>query len=325
MRRRAVAPTADITDGFSVRGNAKFMKGPAHRCKLANRAGGHLNAEDSVRVLIRLGVVRRADDDAVTRRKPREFLYLPIVLREGLGFAGCERQQPESHALVFLVGNMRVVFVFFLFFFGFGFGIGSQKRNLLAVWRPSETLHAALAFGKSHRFATISSHDIDLLIVVAIREKCELFAIGRPARRDFGLSGIGELADAAGLLVIKPDVTRTALALRWFRHNKCKSRAVWRELKVGDRSQVERSFWGQDLRYISLVRLLSEERFYQDGEGEEGADAKAPIHLGLLQGWRERLYLWAWDASIRTNRVAFVEDLSNCVALRRCSVSDGSA
>src|SRR6266849_9084682 len=105
MWRRAIAPTANITDGFSVRGNAEFMKGPARRGKLRNRAVGHLNAEDSVRVLIRLGVVRRADDDAITRRKPREFLDLPMRLREGLGFAGCERQQPESHALVFLVGN----------------------------------------------------------------------------------------------------------------------------------------------------------------------------------------------------------------------------
>src|SRR6267143_1258661 len=147
---------------------------------------------------------------------------------------------------------MRVGFVFFLFFFGFGFCIGSQERNLLAVGRPRKILDAPLAFGEKRRFTAVGAHDIDLLIVVAIREKCELFAIGRPARRDFGLGRIGKLADAAGLLVIKPDVTRTALALRWFRDDKCKSCAVWRELKVGDRSQVERSFWGQELCRISL-------------------------------------------------------------------------
>src|SRR3989454_1074194 len=35
-----------------------------------------------------------------------------------------------------------------------------------------------------------------------------------------------------------------------------------------------------------------------------------------FKGGGKRLCLWAWDASIRTNRVAFVEDLSNCVTLR---------
>src|SRR6266850_406193 len=125
MWRRAIVPTADITDGFSVRGNAQFMKGPARRGKLRNRAVGHLNAKDSVRVLIRLGAVRRADDDAVTRRKPCEFLDFPVGLCESLGFAGGNRQQPEPCALVFLVGYMRVVLVLFLFLFGFGLCIGS--------------------------------------------------------------------------------------------------------------------------------------------------------------------------------------------------------
>src|SRR6266403_2341927 len=109
---------------------------------------------------------------------PFSFVDFPVGLRESLGFAGGKSQQPEPRALVFLVGYMRVVLVFFLLLFGFGFRIGSPESNLPSVRRPRKILYAALALGESRRFTAVGAHDIDLLLLVAIREKCELFAVG---------------------------------------------------------------------------------------------------------------------------------------------------
>src|SRR6266404_1329329 len=224
---------------------------------------------------------------------PLGFVDFPIGLRERLGFASGKSQQPEARALVFLVGYMRVVFVLFLFFFDFGFRIGSQERNLLAVGRPRKILNAPLPFGESRCFTAVGAHDIDLLLLVAIREKCELFAVGRPARKDFGLGGIGKLPDVARLLFIKPDMASATLTLWRFGDHECKTRSVRRKLRVGNAAQAQRSLWSEVLGGIGLDRLLSEERFCQKDKGEESADAKAEIHQVSFKGGGKRLYLWA--------------------------------
>jgi len=77
---------------------------------------------------------------------------------------------------------MSVVLIFFLFFFGFRFGIRARKRNLLAVWRPSKTLHATLTFVRAVGSPPSAAHHVELLLVIAIRKESELLAVGRPAR-----------------------------------------------------------------------------------------------------------------------------------------------
>ncbi len=79
-----------------------------------------------------------------------------------------------------------------------------------------------------------------------------------------------------------------ALAFRRLGNYECKTRAVQRELQVGNVAQAQRSLWSEVSRSIGLDGLLSEERFCQKGKGEKSADAKPAIHLGFLQGSREK-------------------------------------
>src|SRR5580704_8291188 len=107
---------------------------------------------------------------------------------------------------------MRVIFIFVLLFFGFTFRIGSEKSDLFAIGRPRKTMHAALAFGYGCSFSVVGSNYVNLLLIVAIRKKRDLFPVGRPSRGSFILRRKCELPDHPRLLVIEPDMTRTPFA-----------------------------------------------------------------------------------------------------------------
>src|SRR5580692_7787421 len=116
---------------------------------------------------------------------------------------------------------MRVVFVLFLLLLSIGLGIRRQKRDLLSVGCPDEITDASLAFGQSRSLAAVDAHHVDLLLLVAIRKKSELFSVRRPARRRFLLRRVGELTSGVRRFLIQPDMARTAFAFRRLGDNEC--------------------------------------------------------------------------------------------------------
>src|SRR5580700_1027205 len=140
---------------------------------------------------------------------------------------------------VFFVDDARVVFFLFLLFFGCGFGVWSEEGDLLAVRRPRENVYGAFTFGDGFGFAAGNAHYINLFFVFArvrgpTREKCELFAVRGPARRFFGFLREGKLANAAGRLVVDPDVRGAAIVSGWLGDHEGQARAVRRQLQVGE-------------------------------------------------------------------------------------------
>src|SRR5580700_3459041 len=136
-------------------------------------------------LLVRFRMIRGTDDQAVASRQPGEFADFPFRIRERFRLAGGQREQPQARLLVVFIHRTRVILVFVLFFFGIALGIGSKIGDLLTVRRPRKSSHAALAFGYGRSFSSVSAHHVNLLLIIAIREKGELLSIGGPARRSF--------------------------------------------------------------------------------------------------------------------------------------------
>ena len=114
-------------------------------------------------------------------------------------------------------------FHFALFFFGvasrvtggiFAIGIDAgNERNCFSVRRPQLIVRAGGKGGEPVRFAALEVHPVDLRIVFdAARKKCELFAIGRPARAGIGAAArqLPRLASSRGH---DPDIAHTPVGI----------------------------------------------------------------------------------------------------------------
>src|SRR5260370_12988465 len=126
--------------------------------------------------------------------------------------------------------------------------------------------------------AAVCAHGVDLLLFVAVGKESQLFAVGRPARQEIGLCGVGELPDRAGLLLVNPNVSGTAFSLRRLRDHKGQPVAVRRELQVGNTMQVQGSFGSQQLGRTGLERLLSKYGRAESRKSKQSASRNRTIH-----------------------------------------------
>src|SRR5579859_2800050 len=130
-------------------------------------------------LLVGFRMIGGAGNDAVTIGHPGELTDFPLGIRERFCLVSCYCEQPQTRLLVVFIDDVRVILILFLFLFGVGLGIGGKESDPFAVGRPSKTVYVALAFRESGGFPSIHSHYVNLLLIIAIRKKGKLFAIGR--------------------------------------------------------------------------------------------------------------------------------------------------
>src|SRR5713101_402526 len=240
VRVGAVFAAADIADDLPVGGDAQVSK-RAMRCdELLHRAVGDRNTENAIGVSVGFGMIGGDDDDAIAGGEPSLLVELPFGIGEGLAFAGCKCEKPETGVLVLFVDDTRVIFIFFFFLLGLGLRVGRQEGDLFAVRGPRKILYAALALGHSRSLTGIRTYHVNLLVIVPVREEGKLFSIGRPARGRLILRRKSELPDETRVLLVYPDVASTLRALGRFGDHESEPRSVRGELEIGNSAQIDR-------------------------------------------------------------------------------------
>ncbi len=142
------------------------------------------------------------------------------------------------------IGHARVVFVALALLARVGLRLRHQERDAASVWRPAEGADGVSAIGELFRFAAAHRQAVNLRGAVAVREKRDRFAVGRPARRRIVLAGEGQLPERAAGDVEHPDRARARRALHRIGDGEDQPRAVGREREalaaLADRPPVER-------------------------------------------------------------------------------------
>ena len=224
----------------AVRGNLQISERPLGGLDLFKLPALYRNRVKPIGVEIAPGMVGRGQKQTLSTGQPHVLGYAQLVVRKHVDFSGCQIDDPEPRRF-FAVNHNGVVLVLQLLVLFFCLRVGRQERDFRAVRRPFERRNRGLAFGQCLGLSSAYRNQENLGCAIASGQKCELFAIGRPARTPV-LARSSEALNSATGRIENPDGGLSFSAFDRLRYAHCDPGLIRRQLEIRDPKSLQGLF-----------------------------------------------------------------------------------
>ena len=191
-------------------------------------------------------MIGRDQNEMPAVRQPARFLDLPRRRRQELRRLRRHIDQEKASRPVVPVDDPRIVLLLLALLLELGLRLLRPVGDRAAVGRPLDSVPFRFLLRDALGFSRVGAHHPQPLLAVPVREKRQPTAVGRPARRPFGLRRAGEPTGLARLQIENPDVPIIALSPRRLAHGERHSIPRWRDAQILDPPDPQRLLHRQD-------------------------------------------------------------------------------